>query len=277
MTCPICESEKSIPLFQKGGRHINHCLDCEVAYQVERDTASDNFYSNTYYSQQTRDNGQFINWVQSDEINRKLDTISKIMPNGRLLDIGCGYGYFLWNAKQRGYQIEGMEPNNYSIGIAKKNFGLDIIQGRFGQTELISPYDIITAFHVIEHVPNPVEFIQLISGLLRPGGIAMIETPNFKSINSRRQKADWPFILPDEHLTYFSFDSLRSLLERNELNIINKKNTGPFIHNKSDSLQGASNACNVSYKFKLLKRLYYFASENFKLGDYLRIIAQKHG
>lgn len=275
MNCPVCQSTNISHLYEKGQRHLSLCRACHSAFQSERESTGEEYYSDQYYSAGERSESQFINWVQQDEIRRKVNVLKRFQPHGRLLDIGCGYGFFLHAAKTAGYEVFGVEPNSYSVRKADELFGLHLSLGNFGQTPLSPPYDIVTAFHVIEHVPKPREFVEGISNSLRPGGLAIIETPNFASRNAKGMKSDWPFILPDEHLTYFTAASLEELLHQNGLDSIYQKQTGPFIHKKSSQLKAASTANRASWKFKLMKRLYYFASEQFRLGDHIFMVARK--
>jgi SAM-dependent methyltransferase len=137
-------------------------------------------------------------------------------------------------------------------------------------------FDIITNFHVIEHLVNPIEFINNIHFKLKKWWLLVIETPNYKSFNSNKMKSDWPFIIPNEHLFYFSFESLSYILEKKWFRILNKQSIWPFIHNKSKKLVDKDiRSNNPSNIIKIIKFFYDIVSEKFGFWDHLLIIAEK--
>ena len=131
--------------------------------------------------------------------------------NMRLLDVGCGGGYFLRIAKRLGAIEQGVEPSEYAAGIAQQQ-GLNVFCGtleEFAATNIDSAkFDVVTANHVIEHVPNPVETLQAMKQLLAPNGFIWIAVPNAaypinRAIKGRWHSADLPY-----HLMQFSPSSI---------------------------------------------------------------------
>jgi 2-polyprenyl-3-methyl-5-hydroxy-6-metoxy-1,4-benzoquinol methylase len=145
------------------------------------------------------------------------------VPMGkRLLDVGCGAGWFLRISKKLGAIEQGIEPSEYAAGIAQKQ-GLHVFHGTLESYVEQSPagtqFDVITANHVIEHVPEPVETLRAMKRLLAPGGFAWIGVPNAsypicRALKGRRVSTDLPC-----HLMHFTPASMAEAGRRAGLNV----------------------------------------------------------
>src|SRR6266850_225454 len=128
----------------------------------------------------------------------------------RLLDVGCGAGFFLRVAMKLGADVEGVEPSVHGAAEARKS-GIKVFNGTLEQyvaTGIKQPFDVITANHVIEHVPNPVETLTLMKGLLAPRGYIWIAVPNANYSLARKLCGRWHSTDLPYHLMQFSPESI---------------------------------------------------------------------
>jgi 2-polyprenyl-3-methyl-5-hydroxy-6-metoxy-1,4-benzoquinol methylase len=163
-------------------------------------------YSCDYFSIKKREKIQ--------NAKRELKKIhTKTKAPGRLLDIGCASGFFLDEARRQGWETVGLEISEYASSYARDHLGLDVHTGTL-ETSTFPPesFDVVTAWDVIEHVPNPVEFFTTISVLLKPGGWFACGTPNFDSWARKIRQQNWHHLRPPEHLSYFSPQTLERVL-----------------------------------------------------------------
>ncbi len=133
-----------------------------------------------------------------------------------VLDAGCGDGYFLTLLHEAGAIPTGIEPSGKSRVVA--NSGLRILDGMITRDEAVggAPYDAFVTFHVLEHVPNPGDFLQGLHRSLRDGGVGLVEVPSLERIVERSGFFDF---MPD-HLSYFSLQTLRLALEINGFDVL---------------------------------------------------------
>jgi SAM-dependent methyltransferase len=130
---------------------------------------------------------------------------------GRILDIGCASGFFLRCAKDAGWGIAGIEPSETLCRKARDILGptVEIHCTTLQLSDLPPlPFDVVTLWDVLEHVPNPLEFLRLAAGFIKPGGYLFANVPNLDSIQARLLGRKWPLLLP-EHLNYFNYKSLQ--------------------------------------------------------------------
>lgn len=136
-----------------------------------------------------------------------------VAPPGRLLDVGCASGIFLSLAAEAGWESVGIEPSTVLCERAKRELkGRAEVLHCMLQTASIpaSSFSVVTMWDVLEHVPQPREFLALASSLLKRGGMMLLNVPNFDSLQARVFKRSWPLLLP-EHLNYFNRGSLQQL------------------------------------------------------------------
>jgi 2-polyprenyl-3-methyl-5-hydroxy-6-metoxy-1,4-benzoquinol methylase len=134
---------------------------------------------------------------------------------GQLLDIGCGNGSFLAGMRERGWEVQGLEPDSEAADLARKRHGLKVITGTLEETSLsVSSVDAITLNHVIEHVPDPVGLLSECRRILKPGGKLVVATPNVESLAHRMSGVRWQHLDPPRHLCLFSSRALTACVEK---------------------------------------------------------------
>ena len=179
--------------------------------------------------------------------DEKLDFLeTKIKTQTRsIFDIGSGSGYFLLRAKEKGWAVDGVEPNLIAADHSRK-IGVPVINDFFGNVNIhtMKKFNAINLFDVLEHVHNPIEVLENCYKLLKPKGIIVIEVPNdynpLQKIvqNTLKKEEYWLTILTKsrnyhwaskmDHLNYFNFQSLNRMLKRLDFKIIYQQSTFPL-------------------------------------------------
>ena len=136
----------------------------------------------------------------------------------KLLDIGAHYGFFVAEAEKFGFHARGIEINKHAVAEAHKR-GISLHLGSAEKFPITGPFDVITMFHVLEHVEDPQLIINNIVKNLRPGGLFIMEVPNIESYLAKHHGLSWKYIAL-EHLWYFSPATLRKLLADSGFQIV---------------------------------------------------------
>ena len=149
--------------------------------------------------------------------NRLLDLIGAHVPSGRLLDVGCGHGLLLDEARKRGYDTVGLELSREAAQHAREALGLDVrelpLESFSEGTNGDSPggFDVVVLADVLEHLDDPVDAIDRCAGLLRPGGVLCVVTPDPSSLTAKLAGARWWGYLP-AHTVLLPRRTLRELI-----------------------------------------------------------------
>lgn len=142
------------------------------------------------------------------------------------MDVGCGMGFFLEIAKQRGWEVFGSEYSKRAVEICEskgiKMFNVPITQSDYCKGQ----FDVILSIEVMEHIYNPIEEIQTIYSLLRCEGLFYCTTPNFNSLLRYYLKEKYDIITYPEHLSYYTYKTLNRLLSQTGLRKIKFLSTG---------------------------------------------------
>lgn len=138
-------------------------------------------------------------------------------PPGRLLDVGCGAGYFLDAGREAGWEVQGVELSPAAVQVGREQLGLDIFQGTLEQAALQDQaFDILTMFEVLEHLQDPGPVLREAWRVLRPDGLLAVQVPN--DLDSYRNRVFGPgnrwWIIPPLHLYYFTASSLTQWLQK---------------------------------------------------------------
>ncbi|MEM6450155.1 MAG: class I SAM-dependent methyltransferase [Cyanobacteria bacterium P01_D01_bin.105] len=134
----------------------------------------------------------------------------------QLLDVGCGTGEFLSVSSRDGWEVKGVEMSSDSTEIAAKKVGSqNVVCGDIYSPKLANrKFDIITSYHVIEHLLDPLSFLKQSYLLLKEGGVIFLETPNFGSFGARVRQGNWSQIKPPQHISFFTPFSLLFSLKK---------------------------------------------------------------
>jgi len=137
---------------------------------------------------------------------------------GRLLDIGCGNGYYLAVMKELGWEVAGIEIDPKAAEVAKSRFDILVHQGNLENAPFDDNYfDVITMSQVIEHVPDPVLFIQNAAKFLKPSGQMVVVTPKVQSLEHKIFSHNWYPLDPPRHLFLFTPKTLKKCFVKTPL------------------------------------------------------------
>ncbi len=207
--CLICSSSSLTVLPDYQEAHLCKCKACSFVFcqQIPTEQELINHYDG--YGR-----NDYLSPLTIKRYNELLDEFEAFRKTGKLLDVGCGIGYFLEEAKKRGWEVYGTEYTNEAISICSEK-GINMHQGKLDPTNYENEsFDVITSFEVIEHINNPIEEITNFHSLLRKGGLTYVTTPNFNSLLRYRLKAAYNVICYPEHLSYYTPKTIKRLFTK---------------------------------------------------------------
>jgi 2-polyprenyl-3-methyl-5-hydroxy-6-metoxy-1,4-benzoquinol methylase len=156
--------------------------------------------------------------VKRKNLKNKIQLIDNQEDKGKsLLDIGAGTGDFLVTAKKAGYTVAGVEPNAKARDLAKLK-GVEL-NAALGEVE-DKQFQIITLWHVLEHLPNLEQQINAIVSLLNEDGTLIIAVPNFKSFDAKHYKSHWAGYDVPRHLWHFSKTAITKLFQKHKMEVV---------------------------------------------------------
>jgi len=205
--CLVCGSSnlKWLKDYERYG--MFKCRDCSFVFIERIPTAEelDAMYSSYSYNREA-----VLSPVTVKSYNLLLDEFEKYRKTNKILDMGCGRGWFLLEAKKRGWEVYGTEFSKKAVEICTNN-GIVMEKEKFDCDD----FDIITLFEVIEHINNPNEILSSIYIMLRKEGLFYCTTPNFNSLLRYYLKADYNIIGYPEHLSYYTKSTLNKVARNN--------------------------------------------------------------
>lgn len=218
-SCKICGSENTGPYFTDEPR-ILQCQKCRVVFLSPEAV---NYEPEQYYSEKSHYSRLPAEWeIKRGRENARnvVKFINKyIKPSGKsLLDVGSHIGLFVHEATRAGFTAEGIETNRTAVSWATEhnipiqNYDIETFSSN-------KKYDVITLFHVLEHLPNPRTALGKFGGYINDGGYMIIEVPNIDSHLAKKDGPAWKFIAL-EHLFYFSDETLGNILKNLGFKII---------------------------------------------------------
>lgn len=197
------------------GRTVVECLDCGLRALNPMPTIEELITINEETVH------PFFNAALEDEetyrayFARKLDDLQRDQPSGRLLDVGCGAGFFLDAARARGYDVQGVDLSPVPVAYARETLGLEVALGSLYDYRAPSDsFDVVTIFQTIEHDPDPAALSSELFRILAPGGLLMVTTPAADGFVARVMGSRWFGYRNVEHVSFFTRRSLRHALEQ---------------------------------------------------------------
>ncbi len=233
IVCEYCSNETSyhssnVDAFTGKKFDIFFCNHCFVGKtNLHKDFDFTSYYPKNYYGEDgKRFNFLFEFLVLFARYLRSLFCKKLFNDNNiKLLDIGCGRGHFIYLMKKKGWSVYGSELSPTSAMSAKKKVGDDVIFVNHDLNDLKNidiNFNIITLWHVLEHVKNPKNIVNLIEKKLLDKGYLVIEVPNFDSLQRFIDKSNWILLECPRHIIHFTEKSLLNFFDNKKFNIIKK-------------------------------------------------------
>lgn len=213
-SCPVCHSAQLDPIPEYKHAHLVKCKGCGMVFSNEQPEHEEliQFYSNGY------DLTRYYSPITEKRYQELLKEFEAFRKEGRLLDIGCGYGFFLQTAREAGWETTGIEITDDAVKACTSK-GLRMHHGTL--QEAVFPndhFDVIVLIESIEHLKNVEEVLEEIHRVLRPGGLVYLSTPNFNAINRYRLQEKYDIVQYPLHLSYFTPGTLKRFFESNGFN-----------------------------------------------------------
>jgi 2-polyprenyl-3-methyl-5-hydroxy-6-metoxy-1,4-benzoquinol methylase len=233
-SCPLCGWQSRQPEFSKHGILLVCCDQCGVRYGAHVPANLDDVYKNPAYVSYSKEDSDDHYDYRRERFGRErvqlLERHCQTLRDKKLVDIGCGNGYFISVAKESCGQTFGTEFSDRLRTFAAKKTGLPIFSESLDQLPETG-FDVVTMFDVIEHVPDPNLFIAAVDRILNPGGHLLIFTPNFDSFGIRVMGNRSSIIDPTEHIILYTLRSLRFLAARFGYQVVYTETAGLDVQN----------------------------------------------
>ncbi len=201
-------------LFGKKGRfEIDKCTNCGLGSTKNLKPQTGEYHRDEVY---IHEQDLFENIFK-----RRIRAIEKYRSSpGKVLEIGSSTGLMLSVFKDRGWEVLGIEMSKLSAKFAQDK-GIDTIVGTFEKSRIESgSIDVAILNHTMEHLEDPVQVISKIYRILKPGGLLLIDVPNFGSLSARYQQMNWSLLLPNEHLWHFTKESFENIFKQTGFDLI---------------------------------------------------------
>ena len=241
-SCPLCKGSNIKKRFTCKDRFatgemfdIYECPDCGFVftqgYPDEKEIGK-YYESQTYISHSNTKKGvvnRIYHIVRDIMMRRKVRMIKKltILNNGKILDYGAGTGYFAHSMAKAGWDVTAIEKSAAAREVAKKEFGIDLLPEEALSTLKDKEYDVVTLWHVLEHIQELDRFWDELYRIIDDTGIAVIALPNCKSYDARRYKEHWAAYDVPRHLWHFTPSTIMRWGEKHGF-ILEKEFRMPF-------------------------------------------------
>lgn len=225
--CPVCNQTKFSPFLSctdytatKEVFELQQCDACNFIFTNPRPNLAvvGKYYNVENYISHSGTKKGFINtlyhYARLYTLSKKKKQINKLSPKGKLLDIGCGTGNFLAYMNNDGWEILGVEPDDTT-----RNEANQICNGKVYAEEKLNElekqqFDVITMWHVLEHVYDLETRVKQLKSLLKPNGVLLIAVPNCSSYDAQHYGKYWGAYDVPRHLYHFKPNNIKQLFEK---------------------------------------------------------------
>ncbi len=230
--CLFCNTWKFKEIYkERGSLGIVRCLKCALIYVNPRLKNPENIYwgnVDKYYIEARLIFEEKSKHHRDPNYTNDLKLIFKYKPSGNFLDVGTNMGFFLRNARNRNWNLFGVEPSPSLSEMARKHFGLNVKTAFLENAGFEDNYyDVVTMTDVFEHIPTPGNALSEVHRILRPDGIILIKGPNglftlftLHLAKITRRLKNYDIFDSYEHVVHYSDKTLRKMLKKYGFKII---------------------------------------------------------
>jgi 2-polyprenyl-3-methyl-5-hydroxy-6-metoxy-1,4-benzoquinol methylase len=228
--CPLCESERrQFPFRLHEPYRVARCMECGLHYLYPRlvESAMQQAYRESSYYEGGACGYADTSYTAQEfalraTFKRLLHNLAKRgLTGGDLLEIGCGYGYLLDEARSFFERRVGTDFSPEGAEIARPT-GAEVFVGGIEQVPSNAKFDCVIGTQLIEHVYEPLSFVKRLAGHTKPGGHIVLATPDIGGVLRKAMGQRWPSFKVPEHVVYFDYRTLSSLMHRAGLNNVQR-------------------------------------------------------
>lgn len=257
--CPVCGGDNistvlSCKDYVASGEIfcLTRCNHCTFLFTNPRPTADEigRYYQSDKYVSHAGNKDDFsfmykiYDWVRDYSINKKIDHIKTYHTKGKLMDLGCGLGYFLDGVIKDGvFDAIGVDVSDEAVTYVKNKFGYQVYNENELDMFTHHSFDVITQWHVLEHVHLLNNRMEQLKNLLSKTGTMFIAVPNSNSWDANYYKEFWDGYDVPRHLYHFNQKSFTHLISKHGFKIVETKNMpfdAPYISMRSEVHKGNS-------------------------------------
>jgi 2-polyprenyl-3-methyl-5-hydroxy-6-metoxy-1,4-benzoquinol methylase len=232
--CPVCGSSALHTVFKAKDHTVSgelfeiaECSNCTLRFTQDapNEKAIVPYYKSEDYISHSNTSKGIINriykWVRERTIKRKRRLIEKVtgLKKGTVLDVGSGIGSFLHEMRSHEWDARGLEPDTDARAVALKEYDLVLEDTSAFENLPETSFDVITLWHVLEHVHQLQAYIQQLKKILKDHGKLFIAVPNYTSKDASIYREYWAAYDVPRHLYHFSPQSMETLMKKNGLQI----------------------------------------------------------
>jgi SAM-dependent methyltransferase len=207
-TCLVCGSGRSRGAL---GGVLRQCSDCTFSWTAAEIPPPEELYDDAYFSGAGYED-YFVPSARRYEAGLRVQWLLSGGTPATLVEAGCAAGFFIEAAQGEGIAAQGVEVCEAAVQFARDDLGVKVTHGCFESAVFGTAFDAVCAFHVLEHVEDPKDFLDAAWRALEPGGRLALEVPNVFSPAARRLGTSWRGLQPEYHRWHFTPASLARLV-----------------------------------------------------------------
>ncbi|HET9162854.1 MAG TPA: class I SAM-dependent methyltransferase [Solirubrobacterales bacterium] len=230
--CNLCETQVEpgqAPRWVKDGYAIYQCSSCGLIYRGDVPTPNEllSIYAPSYFrSQEGGDADGYADYLSDESehrltARRRVERLSRVVSRGRLLDVGAAAGFFIDEARLRGWDVQGIDVSPDMSAWGREHLGLDIATGLFQQSNYpADSFDALTMWDYIEHSIDPTRDFAMAARVLRRDGALVLSTGDAASLVARLSGKRWHLLTPRHHNFFFTVDTLTRFLRESGFEVL---------------------------------------------------------
>jgi 2-polyprenyl-3-methyl-5-hydroxy-6-metoxy-1,4-benzoquinol methylase len=227
--CILCNASDRTPLFRRDGWSVYRCNGCGLGLLDPRPGPDElialyrrDYFESNYSKGLKRGSPEMMRRLSGER--HRIRFFRKSGKGGRLLDVGCGMGYFLLACRNAGYEVEGMDISADSAAYVQDELKIPVTVGSLEEVDYPpASFDVVTMWHFLEHTRSPARCIENARRWLRREGVLVVDVPNYLGTDARKTWSGWKGWQLPFHLYHFTPETLKRLLAKQGFRTIRDK------------------------------------------------------
>ncbi|HET7460491.1 MAG TPA: methyltransferase domain-containing protein [Longimicrobium sp.] len=230
--CGVCGSPGWRPAGEICGKRYAACDRCGVVRLYDR--VSEDWLEllyGDYYPAPDPPPAQLVRQLANPTFAHRRRRLEAVVPAGhrRIFEVGCGDGNFLASLRRAGWRVGGSEFAPASAAVVRRRHGIDPFVGDVMHgVPQGAPFPVVGAYHVLEHVYHPAEWLDALGRMLEPGGVLHLQVPNLASLTHRLTGAAWASMMFPQHVYFYTPRTLAAVLERHGFEVLSTTTWDPW-------------------------------------------------